>query len=181
MKRNNDMSTIKICADKTICDALKAYIQHHDLADLCCFQENIDAHHDVTLHYKNQRKLYNAPIRLGEILDQLTSYKNKVQNHAAFPQFAGYTLDPHQGTLIRNDEKISLTEKEVAILVYLYENKGHIIARDTLLHAVWNYVQGLETHTLETHIYRLRQKIEDDPTQPKILMTEGEGYKLLIL
>lgn len=172
------MPTIEICADKTICDTLESYLQHHDLGGLCSFQEKVDAHHDVTLRHKNQEKRYTTPVRLGEILDQLASYEIKAQKRATFPQFSGYTLDPHQGTFTNVHKTITLTEKEVAILVHLYEHKGQVITRGALLRAVWNYAQGVETHTLETHIYRLRQKIEDDPTQPKILITEDEGYKV---
>lgn len=170
------MSTIEINADQKIYDTLKSYIQKHDCADLYRFSS--DVQDGVTLCYKDQKKRYTTPIRLGEILDQLTSYQNKAQRHAAFPQFAGYTLDPHQGKFTNASKSISLTEKEVAILMHLYENKGQVITRDALLHAVWNYAQNVETHTLETHIYRLRQKIEDNPAQPKILMTAGEGYKV---
>ncbi|PCI55434.1 MAG: hypothetical protein COB36_07370 [Alphaproteobacteria bacterium] len=172
------MPTIEICADKTICDTLKSYLQRHGLIDLCGFQERADAHHDMTLRYKNQEKRYTTPVRLGEILDQIASYETKAQRRATFPQFAKYTLDPHQGTFTSAHKTITLTEKEVAILVHLHEHKGQVITRDALLHAVWNYAQGVETHTLETHIYRLRQKIEDDPTQPKILITEDDGYKV---
>ncbi|MDG2294137.1 MAG: helix-turn-helix domain-containing protein, partial [Paracoccaceae bacterium] len=54
-----------------------------------------------------------------------------------------------------------------------------IVARDTLLHEVWGYNANVTTHTLETHIYRLRQKIEPDPTRASLLITESGGYKLV--
>jgi len=81
-------------------------------------------------------------------------------------------LDPHNGETVR------LTEKEAAILQYLYRADGATVNRDKLLQEVWAYRPGVATHTLETHIYRLRQKIECDPRRPRILMTEPAGYRL---
>ena len=76
------------------------------------------------------------------------------------------------------DRKIRLTEKETAILKFLYRAGGKVVSRDTLLDEVWGYNAGVNTHTLETHVYRLRQKIEPDPQQNVILITESGGYKL---
>ena len=77
-----------------------------------------------------------------------------------------------------NDRKIRLTEKETAILKFLYRAGGKVVSRDTLLDEVWGYNAGVNTHTLETHVYRLRQKIEPDPQQNSILVTEPSGYRL---
>ncbi|MBL6771568.1 MAG: response regulator transcription factor [Alphaproteobacteria bacterium] len=76
------------------------------------------------------------------------------------------------------DRKVRLTEKETAILKFLYRAGGKVVSRDTLLDEVWGYNAGVNTHTLETHVYRLRQKIEPDPQQNVILITEPGGYKL---
>ena len=75
-------------------------------------------------------------------------------------------------------ELVRLTEKEVAILSYLAGTKGSAISKEDLLSCVWDYAEGVETHTLETHIYRLRQKIEDDPSNPKIIVTKDDGYAI---
>ena len=77
-----------------------------------------------------------------------------------------------------NDRKVRLTEKETAILKFLYRAGGKVVSRDTLLDEVWGYNAGVNTHTLETHVYRLRQKIEPDPQQNSILVTEPGGYRL---
>ena len=74
--------------------------------------------------------------------------------------------------------QIRLTEKETNILKFLYHNRERVIQRNTLLQEVWGYNAGVTTHTLETHIYRLRQKIETDPSNSSLLVTENGGYRL---
>ncbi|MEM1146403.1 MAG: helix-turn-helix domain-containing protein, partial [Pseudomonadota bacterium] len=81
--------------------------------------------------------------------------------------------------LVREDDrKIRLTEKETNILKYLYRAGGKPVAREELLSEVWGYNAAVTTHTLETHIYRLRQKIEPDPGNARLLLTEAGGYRL---
>ena len=75
-------------------------------------------------------------------------------------------------------ERVALTEKESRILHYLYRARGGAVARETLLAEVWEHTAQLETHTLETHIYRLRRKIETNPDRPKVLVTAPGGYSL---
>jgi DNA-binding response OmpR family regulator len=75
--------------------------------------------------------------------------------------------------------KIRLTEKETAILRYLYRAGQRVVQRDVLLQEVWGYNAAVTTHTLETHVYRLRQKIEKDPGNARILVTDAGGYKLV--
>ena len=72
-----------------------------------------------------------------------------------------------------------LTEKETDILRYLYRAGQRPVSREKLLKEVWGYNAGVTTHTLETHIYRLRQKVDPDPLSPAILVTEAGGYKLV--
>jgi DNA-binding response OmpR family regulator len=75
--------------------------------------------------------------------------------------------------------KVRLTEKETAILRYLYRAGQRVVQRDVLLQEVWGYNAAVTTHTLETHVYRLRQKIEKDPSNARILVTDAGGYKLV--
>ena len=75
--------------------------------------------------------------------------------------------------------KFRLTEKETAILRFLYRAGKRSVSREVLLHEVWGYNSFVSTHTLETHIYRLRQKIERDASHPSVLVTAGGGYKLI--
>ena len=81
--------------------------------------------------------------------------------------------------ITEDDKKIRLTEKETNILKFLYRAGAGVVPRDTLLHEVWGYNAGVTTHTLETHIYRLRQKIEPDPSNARILLTESGGYRIV--
>ena len=91
-----------------------------------------------------------------------------------------YSFQPSSKLLVAaKGAKIRLTEKETAILRFLFRAGQRPISREVLLQEVWGYNSGVTTHTLETHIYRLRQKIEKDATTPEILVTEAGGYKLV--
>jgi DNA-binding response OmpR family regulator len=91
-----------------------------------------------------------------------------------------YTFRPSSKLLMSpKGNKVRLTEKETAILRYLYRAGQRPVSREVLLQEVWGYNSGVTTHTLETHIYRLRQKVEQDAASPTILVTEAGGYKLV--
>jgi len=91
-----------------------------------------------------------------------------------------YTFKPGSKHLVtEKGSKLRLTEKETAILRYLYRAGQRVVTRDVLLQEVWGYNANVTTHTLETHIYRLRQKIEKDPSNAQLLVTEAGGYKLV--
>ena len=99
---------------------------------------------------------------------------------AAIFAIGPYKFQPAAKMLLANEgqRKIRLTEKETNILKYLQRAAG-TVSREVLLHEVWGYNPSVSTHTLETHVYRLRQKIERDPSHAEILVTEGGGYKLV--
>lgn len=126
--------------------------------------------------------LMTSPVRLGTLVQSIASYqKHKAQQQSLSPVKMGiYTLDQQSNQLIPNKkgEAIKLTEKEQDILLFLYAQKAKPVARQDLLNEVWGYAEEAETHTLETHIYRLRQKVENDPAAPNFLMTNDEGYYL---
>ncbi|MBO6852392.1 MAG: response regulator transcription factor [Marivivens sp.] len=121
-------------------------------------------------------KPFKFPVLLARIRAQLRTHE---QSEDAVFQLGPYTFKPAQKMLLTEDDrKIRLTEKETNILKFLYRATDGVVARDVLLHEVWGYNAGVTTHTLETHIYRLRQKIEPDPSNAQILLTESGGYKL---
>ncbi|NNU78868.1 response regulator transcription factor [Halovulum dunhuangense] len=123
-------------------------------------------------------KPFKFPVLLARIRAQLRQHE---QSEDAVFAIGPYTFKPAMKMLIdQNDKKIRLTEKETNILKYLYRSETGVVARDTLLHEVWGYNAGVTTHTLETHIYRLRQKIEPDPSNARILVTESGGYRLAV-
>ncbi|KGM50063.1 response regulator transcription factor [Pseudooceanicola atlanticus] len=122
-------------------------------------------------------KPFKFPVLLARIRAQLRQHE---QSEDAVFQLGPYSFRPSMKLLVTEDEKkIRLTEKETNILKFLYRSTDGVVARDTLLHEVWGYNAGVTTHTLETHIYRLRQKIEPDPSNARLLVTESGGYRLV--
>ena len=123
-------------------------------------------------------KPFKFPVLLARIRAQLRQHE---QSEDAIFTLGPYTFKPAVKMLLTGDDKkIRLTEKETNILKFLYRAAEGVVPRDTLLHEVWGYNAGVTTHTLETHIYRLRQKIELDPSHASLLVTESGGYRLAL-
>jgi DNA-binding response OmpR family regulator len=121
------------------------------------------------------------PFRLNLLLARLRAQlRQHEQSEDAVFSIGPYTFQPAAKTLAdpNSERQIRLTEKETAILKYLFRSGEKVVSRETLLNEVWGYNAGVTTHTLETHVYRLRQKIEIDPSKAKLLVTETGGYKL---
>ena len=122
------------------------------------------------------------PFRLGVLLARVRAQLRQFElsDDATFP-IGPYAFRPSAKILTdtETDKKVHLTEKETAILKYLYRMGDRPVPRDVLLDEVWGYNAGVTTHTLETHIYRLRQKVEPDPGNARILVTEPGGYRLV--
>ncbi|WOF75823.1 response regulator transcription factor [Parvibaculaceae bacterium PLY_AMNH_Bact1] len=121
------------------------------------------------------------PFRFGVLLARIRAHlRQHEQSEDAVFKIGPYTFKPSAKMLVDDgDKKVRLTEKETAILKFLYRTGVKTVGRDVLLHEVWGYNSGVTTHTLETHIYRLRQKIERDPSNAELLVTEAGGYKLV--
>lgn len=121
------------------------------------------------------------PFRFGVLLARIRAHlRSHEQSEDAVFKIGPYSFRPSAKILLDEQEKkIRLTEKETSILKYLYRAGSKVVGRDTLLAEVWGYNSGVTTHTLETHIYRLRQKIEPDPSSAEILVTEAGGYRLV--
>ncbi len=120
------------------------------------------------------------PFRFAVLLARIRAHlRQHEQSEDAVFRIGPYSFKPAAKLLITADgRKIRLTEKETAILKFLYRAGETVVSRETLLHEVWGYNAGVTTHTLETHIYRLRQKMERSPSQAEILITESGGYRL---
>lgn len=122
-------------------------------------------------------KPFRFAVLLARIRAQLRQYE---QSEDATFNVGPYLFKPAQKLLTDGDgKKIRLTEKEAAIIRYLFRASQKAVTRDELLEEVWGYNSGVTTHTLETHVYRLRQKIEKDPSNAEILVTENGGYKII--
>ncbi len=122
------------------------------------------------------------PFRLGVLLARIRAqFRQHERSEDAVFAIGPYSFRPGAKLLIdsETDRKIRLTEKEAAVLKFLFRAGQAAIGRDVLLNEVWGYNSGVTTHTLETHVYRLRQKIERDPSNAEILLTEAGGYRLV--
>ena len=109
---------------------------------------------------------------IGQMLAQPVLYINDIS-------LGSYVFKPQEKLLIPvKGEDIILTDREADILAYLVRHQGKPVSRDELLKNVWQYQKGVDTHTLETHIYRLRQKIEISADDHPILQTVEGGYSL---
>ncbi|MBV8534980.1 MAG: response regulator transcription factor [Alphaproteobacteria bacterium] len=121
------------------------------------------------------------PFRLGVLVARLHAQlrSHEASTDAVFT-IGPFSFHPTAKVLVENGsrKKVRLTEKEVAILRFLYRAGDQPVSRETLLGEVWGYNAGVNTHTLETHVYRLRQKIERDPARAEILITAPGGYRL---
>ena len=121
-------------------------------------------------------KPYKFAVLLARIRAQLRSHEH---SEGAVFRLGAYEFRPAGKMLLDPaGKKVRLTEKETNILKYLYRAGEKPVSREELLAEVWGYNAGVTTHTLETHVYRLRQKIESDPANARLLLTEQGGYKL---
>ncbi len=122
-------------------------------------------------------KPFKFQVLLARVRAHLRSFE---QSEDAVFTVGPYEFRPAMKMLVTSDDKkVRLTEKETNILKYLYRAGAKPVGRDELLHEVWGYNSGVTTHTLETHVYRLRQKIEPDPSNARLLVTETGGYRLV--
>lgn len=121
-------------------------------------------------------KPFKFSVLLARIRAHLRSHE--ASEDAVFP-IGPYEFRPGMKLLVdQKQKKIRLTDKETMILKYLYRSGAKPVGREELLREVWGYNSGVTTHTLETHVYRLRQKIEPDAQSPRLLITETGGYRL---
>ena len=121
------------------------------------------------------------PFRMSELLARMRAQLRVYDSSEdAIFQIGPYLFRPSVKQLHdpSRGKRLRLTEKESAILKFLYRAGGKPVPRQILLNEVWGYNSHVTTHTLETHIYRLRQKIELNPADARLLVTESGGYRL---
>ena len=139
-----------------------------------------DSDDDTILGLKSGANDYIAkPFRVAVLMARIDAHlrRHEMSEEAVYT-IGPYTFRPSAKILLEGGKRVRLTEKETNILKFL-QRAGETVSREVLLHEVWGYNPAVTTHTLETHIYRLRQKIEKDPTRAQILITESGGYRLI--
>jgi hypothetical protein len=125
-------------------------------------------------------KVLNVPVPLADVLTALELAAQDSGDSKRVRVYGGWCLTPAMLMLKTPDGRdVILTDIETRLMALLFDSDGVGLDKETLLKKVWGYRVGLETHTLETHIYRLRQKIETNPTNPRFLMTTETGYVLI--
>jgi DNA-binding response OmpR family regulator len=140
-----------------------------------------DSEADTVLGLDSGANDYVAkPFKFAVLLARIRAHlRQHEHSEAAVYRIGPYVFRPSARLLIGEGErKVRLTEKEASILKHLYRAGEQVVDRDALLRDVWGYSPGVTTHTVETHVYRLRQKIEADPSRARILVTENSGYRL---
>jgi DNA-binding response OmpR family regulator len=171
---------------ETSCDLIIYNQQNGDELDLAYFKDievpvlvlSADEQNDIYFEYY---ELIKKPCRFAQLTAHIRFYADQHLQYDIAPFTIGsYTCMPSMKELTdRQGQIIKLTEKEMDILCYLYNAEQNVVSREVLLSEVWGYNSNVTTHTLETHMYRLRKKIEKDPTQSEYIITESGGYKLM--
>lgn len=180
---------------------LEDYVKTHE-CDVLVVGDHLYQDHAASpvLDHLSMMNVFPIPMRVGYFIDRINHMVRRVDTADRYEdpiRIGPYRFFPRDLSLIRvksvpngksakdkgnidqaGNDSLHLTEKERDILLFLYERNGVSVERQSLLNYVWGYAEGLETHTLETHIYRLRRKIEDDPSHPQILLTDDDGYYL---
>lgn len=160
-------------------DEVSALRQVHPKTPILLFRKNDDepaAGNVLT-------SIIAKPFILENVLNQIRANINILENSSAgYLTFNKYIVRPVKRDIYnqRNREVIKLTEKEVAIIKYLYKCRDRIVTKNELLQEVWGYSPEVSTHTIETHIYRLRQKVENEDSAAQLILTEEGGYRLKI-
>lgn len=125
--------------------------------------------------------IFYKPFSLDAFLNELKSCINFYENSTdGYMRFNDYVLKPIKKEIYnqRNAETVKLTEKEVAIIKYLYKAQDRTVSKNELLQEVWGYSPDVSTHTIETHVYRLRQKVEHEDLSAQLIITLDGGYQL---
>lgn len=128
-------------------------------------------------------KIFAKPLKLDSFFNELRAGINLYENSAdGYLSFNRYEVRPVKKEILnrRHNEIIKLTEKEVAILKYLYKAQDRLVTKTELLQEVWGYAPDASTHTVETHVYRLRQKVEQDDPAAQLILTLDGGYQLKV-
>ena len=132
--------------------------------------------HSKKINEKNVIVFEELPNRIDKIIDKINIHLIKQKyNLQSNLKIGEYSLDLNSRTIFKNQKKLNLTEREIDILIFLSKQKEPQKI-DILQNKVWNYSSNLETHTVETHIYRLRKKIKDTFNDDNFIISKKDGY-----
>lgn len=145
------------------------FITEAETSGASSFEENIENHYFI-----------EKPLKIKHLIKKISTILAKISNSNEIThQIGPFVFFPLRKVIMLGDEtKVELTEKEVDILKCLISSDEETVDRDVLLKQVWNYSSDVTTHTLETHIYRLRQKLEIDTSIPRLIISKGGGFKI---
>ena len=132
------------------------------------------------ISYKNQYLILDKlPIKLSKLVENINIkfLKNKFV-HQSKIEIKNYSIDLNSREISQNSINLKLTEKEINTIIYL-SNKKKPISIQELQTNVWGYQLGMETHTVETHIYRLRKKILKTFNDENLLLSKKNGYQIV--
>ncbi len=131
-----------------------------------------------TYSFENILVLDDLPISIADLLDKINiSLLKQKYNFQSNFNIKSYKLDLNSRTISKYNKKLKLTEREIDIILFIYNNKEPQSV-ETLQREVWGYSENLETHTVETHIYRLRKKIGEEFKDEEFLISHKKGYSI---
>ena len=157
------------------------FIKERQVTNKILFMKDYDSGEiSSTEGFKDNHYFIEKPFRIQHLIKKIDFVLAKISGSTDVKHIIGpFVFFPEKKIITFNAQAdIELTEKEVGILKCLLSSDEEIVDKDEILKQVWNYNPGVTTHTLETHIYRLRQKLEINPATPRIIVSEGGGFKL---
>ena len=167
---NDDPNIILFHTDALKDDKFKKDLDNNSFLKICAGRKkDLSDHYDACLELPATLKEINAII-------ENTAAKSKFNKNSSIA-IKSYFLNKNEKKLFKLDSFIILTEKEIQLLELLL-NKRKPISKDNILSSVWNYSSDADTHTVETHIYRLRKKITDKFKDNNFILNNKSGYYL---
>ena len=167
---NNNSNIILFHIDALLDKKLKEYIQNNKSIKIC-----VGNRKDLTNDYDARLELPATLKEINSIVENTAAKKEFNLNSSIIVK--NYLLNKNEKKLSKSENYIILTEKEVQ-LIELFLNNKKPITKDNILSSVWNYASDADTHTVETHIYRLRKKIIDKFKDDKFINNNKDGYYL---
>ena len=168
---NNKSNIILFHTDALLDKKIKQYIQSNKLIKICAGNKK-----DLTGDYDANLELPTSLKEINSIVENTVAKKKFNLNSSIAVK--DYLLNKNEKKLSSNDNYVILTEKEVQLIELFLDNKKKPISKDKILSLVWNYASDVDTHTVETHIYRLRKKIIDKFKDEKFILNSKDGYYL---